>query len=116
LLQTQPVNIEGRFGKYSSTTKLAGNKIFYYRLHEQYSGIFPAKDYADLVKYYDSIYKADRNKIVFKKRKTISLFFVLFQMKLMENAMDARGENISHCTDENDSAEQCIQRGKNFPP
>jgi len=65
----QPVNIEGRFGKYSSTTKLAGNKIFYYRLQEQYSGTFPAKDYADLVKYYDSIYKADRNKIVFIKKE-----------------------------------------------
>jgi len=64
----QPVSIETRFGKYSSTTKLAGNKIFYYRLREQYSGTFPAKDYADLVKYFDSIYKADRNKIVFVKK------------------------------------------------
>lgn len=66
----QSVNVEGKFGKYSSTTKLVGNKIFYYRLREQYSGIFPAKDYADLVKYYDSIYKADRNKLVFIKKET----------------------------------------------
>jgi hypothetical protein len=65
----QPVSIETRFGKYSSTTKLIGNKLFYYRLREQYSGTFPAKDYADLVKYYDSIYKADRNKIVFVKKE-----------------------------------------------
>lgn len=64
----QPVSIETRFGKYLSTTKLVGNKIFYYRLREQYSETFPAKDYADLVKYYDSIYKADRNKIVFVKK------------------------------------------------
>jgi len=64
----QPVNIETRFGKYSSTTKLVDNKIFYYRLREQYSGTFPAKDYADFVKYYDSIYKADRNKVVFVKK------------------------------------------------
>ena len=64
-----PVNIETKFGKYSSTTKLVGNKIFYYRLREQYSGTFPAKDYADLVKYYDSVYKADRNKIVFVKKE-----------------------------------------------
>ena len=65
----QPVSIDTKFGKYSSTTTLVGNKIFYYRLREQYSGTFPAKDYADLVKYYDSIYKADRNKIVFVKKE-----------------------------------------------
>ena len=66
----QPVNIDTKFGKYSSTTKLEGNKIFYYRLQEQYSGRFPPKDYADLVKYYDSIYKADRSKIVLIKKET----------------------------------------------
>jgi hypothetical protein len=66
----QGVNIETRFGKYSSTAKLVGNKILYYRVQEQYSGTFPAKDYADLVKYYDSIYKADRNKIVFVKKES----------------------------------------------
>jgi uncharacterized protein DUF3857/transglutaminase superfamily protein len=66
----QPVNIETRFGKYSSVTKVVDNKILYYRWQEQYSGKFPAKDYADLVKYYDSIYKADRNKIVFIKKET----------------------------------------------
>jgi len=66
----QPVNLDAKFGKYSSITRLAGNKIFYYRFREQYSGTFPAKDYAELVKYYDSIYKADRNKIVFIKKGT----------------------------------------------
>ena len=65
----QPVNIDTRFGKYSSAAAVVGNKIFYYRLREQYSGTFPAKDYADLVKYYDSIYKADRSKIVFIKKE-----------------------------------------------
>jgi hypothetical protein len=62
------VNIESRFGKYSSTANVVGNKILYRRQQEQYSGTFPAKDYVDLVKYYDSIYKADRNKIVFVKK------------------------------------------------
>src|SRR5678816_1845352 len=65
----QGVNIETRFGKYSSSAKLVGNKILFCRVQEQYSGTFPAKDYADLVKYYDSIYKADRNKIVFIKEE-----------------------------------------------
>jgi hypothetical protein len=66
---SQAVNIETKFGKYSNKITLIDNKIFYYRTQEQYSGTFPAKDYADLVKYYDSIYKADRNKIVFVKKE-----------------------------------------------
>ncbi len=65
----QPVNIETRFGKYSSAAKLIDNRIFYYRVQEQYSGTFPAKDYADLVRYYDAIYKADRSKIVLVKKE-----------------------------------------------
>ena len=64
----QPLNLETKFGKYSNKIIFIDNKIFYYRTQEQYSGTFPAKDYADLVKYYDSIYKADRNKIVFVKK------------------------------------------------
>ena len=64
----QSLNLETKFGKYSNKIIFIDNKIFYYRTQEQYSGTFPAKDYADLVKYYDSIYKADRNKIVFVKK------------------------------------------------
>jgi hypothetical protein len=64
----QPSTIDTKFGKYSNSITITDNKIFYYRIQEQYSGTFPAKDYADLVKYYDSIYKADRNKIVFVKK------------------------------------------------
>jgi hypothetical protein len=66
----QAVNIETEFGKYYSNIKLVDNKILFYRTREQYSGTFPAKDYAGLVKYYDSIYKADRNKIVLIKKET----------------------------------------------
>lgn len=66
---SQPVKIETKFGKYLSSTKLVDNKIIYYRMHEQYSGTFPAKDYADLVNYYESMYKADRGKIVLVKKE-----------------------------------------------
>jgi hypothetical protein len=65
----QPVTIETKFGKYYNTTKLKNNIIYYYRTMEQYSGSFPAKDYADLVKFYDAIYKADRNKVVLVKNE-----------------------------------------------
>jgi len=65
----QDVKIENKFGKYSSSVKLSGDKIIYYRSYEHYSGRFPAKDYADLVKFYDAVYKADRNKVVLVKNE-----------------------------------------------
>jgi len=34
---------------------------------EQFSGLFPKTDYTEMVKFYDAIYKADRNKLVFIK-------------------------------------------------
>jgi hypothetical protein len=70
----QPVTIESKFGKYYSNTKLDNNKIRYYRIMEQYSGRFPAKDYADLVKFYDAVYKADRNKVVLVKNEQLKGF------------------------------------------
>lgn len=68
----EPVNIESKFGKYSSEMKLNGNKIIFYRSMEQYSGRFPAKDYIDLAKFYNAIYKADRSKAVLVKNETNS--------------------------------------------
>jgi len=66
----QPVTIETKFGKYYSNIRLVDNKIFYYRASEQYSGTFAAKDYPDLVKFYDEVYKADRSKIVLIKKES----------------------------------------------
>jgi hypothetical protein len=66
----QPVTIETKFGKYYSNITLVDNKIFYYRASEQYSGTFAAKDYPDLVKFYDEVYKADRSKIVLIKKES----------------------------------------------
>jgi hypothetical protein len=63
----QDVKIENKFGKYSSSIQIMPSKILYYRSWEQNSGIFPPADYSELVKYYDEIYKADRNKIVLVK-------------------------------------------------
>jgi hypothetical protein len=65
----QPVAIATKFGNYSSYSKLVDNKIFYYRKREQFSGRYAAKDYANLVKFYDAIYKADRNQIVLIKKE-----------------------------------------------
>ena len=66
----QDVTVSSRFGKYQCWVKLRENKLYYYRSMESYSGRFPAKDYNDLVKFYEAVYKADRNKVVLVKNET----------------------------------------------
>lgn len=63
------LNLNTKFGKYSSSVEVKGAKIFYYRYFEKFSGEFPAADYNELVKFYDQIYKADRNRIVLVKNE-----------------------------------------------
>lgn len=65
----QNVSVISRFGKYTSSVRLIGNQLFYYRNIEHYGGRFPAKDYTELVKFYESIYKADRSKVVLVKNQ-----------------------------------------------
>ena len=65
----QDVAISNKFGKYSCSVKLSGNKLFYYRNIERYAGRFLAKEYNDLVKFYEATYKADRNKVVLVKQE-----------------------------------------------
>lgn len=66
----QDVSVNSKFGKYTCSVKLKDNRLFYYRSIERYGGRFPAKDYNDLVKFYETIYKADRNKVVLVKNET----------------------------------------------
>ncbi|MBI5856662.1 MAG: DUF3857 domain-containing protein [Sphingobacteriales bacterium] len=61
------VSVSGKFGRYNCSVKLSGNKLIYYRSMEHYSGRFPSKEYPELVKFYETIYKADRNKVVLVK-------------------------------------------------
>ena len=65
----QEVSVDSKFGKYNSSIKVKDNKLQYYRSVERYSGHFPAKDYNDLVKFVESVYKADRNKVVLVKNE-----------------------------------------------
>jgi hypothetical protein len=62
-----PVSVETKFGHYSNSVKMEGNKIYYTRKMENYSGRYPASDYKALVSFYDAIYKADRNRVVLVK-------------------------------------------------
>ncbi|HEX6180743.1 MAG TPA: DUF3857 domain-containing protein [Chitinophagaceae bacterium] len=63
------VVLESKFGKYQASYKVENNTITYYRRFERYSGIFENTLYADLVKFYEQLYKADRNKIVLVKNE-----------------------------------------------
>src|SRR5207302_5129029 len=64
----QTTSLETKFGKYSSFVKVLNDKILYYRSMEQFGGRFPAKEYADMVKFYDQVYKADRSRVVLVKK------------------------------------------------
>lgn len=64
-----PLAVENKFGKYSSSVKVEGNTILYYRRMERNSGRFPAKEYNELVKFYEQMYKADRLKVVLVKKE-----------------------------------------------
>jgi len=65
----QNVQLESRFGKYTASVKVEGNKIEYYRLEEKSRNRFPASDYPELVKFQDQVYKADRARIVLVKKE-----------------------------------------------
>ncbi|NCI50675.1 DUF3857 domain-containing protein [Sediminibacterium roseum] len=62
------VEIANSFGHYSMCYKVAGNKIEVIRVHSINNATLAADAYPELVKYYDAIYKADRNRIVFVKQ------------------------------------------------
>lgn len=63
------VSIENKFGKYHCSVKVSAEKITYYRLNETYEGEFPAKDYPELVKYYEDMYRSDQSQVVLVKKE-----------------------------------------------
>lgn len=65
----QDIALTGPFGKYTCAVKLKDNTLYYYRTMESYSGSFPADLYNDLVKFYETIYKADRSRVVLVKKQ-----------------------------------------------
>jgi hypothetical protein len=74
--ETMPkdVTIKSQFGKYNCSVKLSGNKLYYYRNIERFSGRFPAGSYDDLRQFYEAIYKADRNRVVLVKNEQLKAF------------------------------------------
>lgn len=61
------VFVDTEFGKYKSSVQIVDDKIIYYRQIEQYGGRFLPTKFNDLVKFYDQVYKSDRNKLVLVK-------------------------------------------------
>ncbi len=68
--ESKPIDLEitSKFGKYVQRAGVSADKITYYRMREQYSGHFPAKEYTDLVKFFNDIYNADHTAIVLVKK------------------------------------------------
>ena len=62
------LNLKSKYGKYSSRLTVSGDKIIFYREQEQYSGRFPAGEYADVVKFYNEMYEADHKSLVLVKK------------------------------------------------
>ncbi|MES2883030.1 MAG: hypothetical protein V4676_12845, partial [Bacteroidota bacterium] len=56
-----------KFGSYTTTLKLEGNKILYHRIMEKFEGRFPATDGKEIVKFMEDVYKADRSRLVLVK-------------------------------------------------
>lgn len=61
------MSLDTKFGKYASSVKVLDNSIVYYRFMEQYNGRFSPKEFNELVKFYEQVYKSDRNKVVLIK-------------------------------------------------
>jgi hypothetical protein len=60
--------LKSKYGKYVNKMLVTGDKIIYYRQLEQYSGRFLAKEYSDVVKFYNDMYDADHTSIVLVKK------------------------------------------------
>ena len=63
------LSLKTKFGKFDCSTRLQGDKLYYYRSIEHFSGRYPAADYPELVKFYEAMYKADRSKVVLVKKE-----------------------------------------------
>jgi hypothetical protein len=62
------LELKSKFGRYVNRTAVTGDKILYYREREQYSGRFPATDYAEFVKFHNDMFSADHTGIVLVKK------------------------------------------------
>ncbi|MEJ7609669.1 MAG: DUF3857 domain-containing protein [Ferruginibacter sp.] len=62
------VNIKNEYGSYSISFTVKGNTIDVLRKNELNRGLFPKSKYPEIAEYFNSIYRADRSKIVLVKK------------------------------------------------
>jgi hypothetical protein len=62
-----PVAATAKFGSYNAAVSIKGNTLTYIRKVEMKAGIFPAADYPELVKFYATILRSDRSRLVLVK-------------------------------------------------
>lgn len=62
-----PVSLQTKFGSYSAVATMKGNTITYIRKLQRKAGTFPAADYNEFAKFYTSIFRADRSRMVLVK-------------------------------------------------
>jgi len=63
------VMINNKFGDYEIHFKVDDDNINCTRLYKRTEGRFPPADYTELAKFYESMFKADRSRIVFVKKE-----------------------------------------------
>ena len=66
--KSSDLELTSKFGRYRQKTVVSADKVMYYRIREQFSGRFPAKDYAEMVKFVNDIFDADHTSIVLVKK------------------------------------------------
>lgn len=64
----KPVSLDSPFGQYRISFNYQDGKIVCSRFQQREAGKFPPNQYAALVSYFEQIYKADRAKIVLRKK------------------------------------------------
>ncbi|MGJ7031284.1 DUF3857 domain-containing transglutaminase family protein [Niabella hirudinis] len=64
----RPVAIENVFGVYAIRFELADGLVRMVRRYERNSGRFPASDYENMAAFYNTVYAADRSRIVLVKK------------------------------------------------
>ncbi|HXB07106.1 MAG TPA: DUF3857 and transglutaminase domain-containing protein [Puia sp.] len=63
------VDLRSDFGHYRCSVKFQQDKIIYYRSLEKNSGRWPSKEYADMTKFYEQLYKSDHARVVLVKKE-----------------------------------------------
>jgi transglutaminase-like putative cysteine protease len=62
------LSLDSKFGTYSIAFKVEADKIEVIRDYSRHAGRFPASDYAEFVKFYNDMYKADRSQVVLVRK------------------------------------------------